>query len=127
MAAAMLASASGQLLASCQDALNCLNLSCMEEFREFDIEDQIHSWPKFETFEELQPLSQVDAFMTNESDLATIPHSLTFMAGAGRETVPSGMCVVDTAALIGCGGDRTLDRFIGSLEARQLSRHPTRF
>ena len=35
------------------------------------------------------------------------------MANASHETVPAGMCVVDTAALIGCGGDRTLDKFIG--------------
>ena len=51
--------------------------------------------------------------MTQDVETSSIPHSLTFMANASRETVPAGMCVMDTAALIGCGGDRTLDKFIG--------------
>ena len=59
------------------------------------------------------PWLSVDAFMTQNVETSSIPHSLTFMANASRETVPAGMCVVDTAALIGCGGDRTLDKFIG--------------
>ena len=43
-----------------------------------------------------------------------------FMAGAGRETAPSGMCVVDTAAMIGCGGDRTLDKLIGKFGSETI-------
>ena len=89
-------------------------MSRLEEFPEHIIDDGAHSWPRFEITEDVQPWTPVDAFMTTDSDLAAIPHSLTFMAGAGRETVPAGMCVVDTVALIGCGGDRTLDRFIGT-------------
>ena len=58
------------------------------------------------------PWLSVDAFMTHDVDMSTIPHCLTFMTNASHETVPAGMCVVDTAALIGCGGDRTLDKFI---------------
>lgn len=40
------------------------------------------------------------------------PYSLTYMDNEGREAVPPGMCLIDAAALIGCGGDRTIDRFV---------------
>ena len=112
MAAAMLASASGQLLSSYQDALTCLRM--MED----ECEPQAFEMPTFmmdyeqETTE--APWLSVDAFMIQDVETSSIPHSLTFMANASGETVPAGMCVVDTAALIGCGGDRTLDKFIGN-------------
>ena len=111
MAAAMLASASGQLMSSCQDAMMCVGM--MED----ECEPQAFEMPTFMVNDEQEktdvPWLNVDAFMTHDVETSSIPHSLTFMANASRETVPAGMCVVDTAALIGCGGDRTLDKFIG--------------
>ena len=111
MAAAMLASASGQLLQSCHEALSCVGLMVDECYDSaFHLEEDHEVIPKLEDYGEV--LSEVDAYMTQNHEAEAIPHSLTFMNSTSSGAVPAGRCVVDTAALIGCGGDRTLDKFV---------------
>ena len=112
MAAAMLASASGQLLQSCHEALSCVGVNEFDDCSDqtFHIEENHEMFPNLEDYDEM--LSEVEACVTREEETEKIPHSLTLMDNASSGAVPAGRCVVDTAALIGCGGDRTLDRFI---------------
>ena len=111
MAAAMLASASGQLLQSCHEALSCVGLMVDECYDSaFHLEEDHEVIPKLEDYGEV--VSEVDAYMTQNHEAEAIPHSLTFMNNTSSGAVPAGRCVVDTAALIGCGGDRTLDKFV---------------
>ena len=112
MAAAMLASASGQLLQPCHEALSCVGVNELDDCFDpaFHIEEDHEMFPNLGDYDEM--LNEVEAYMTQDLETEAIPHSLTFMNNTSSGAVPAGRRVVDTAALVGCGGDRTLDKFV---------------
>ena len=64
-----------------------------------------------------------EVLMVNKSN--QLPNIVDNFAIAGKTVVPPGFAVVDTAALLGCAGDRALDEFIKAFSVDD-SREPKR-